>query len=94
MSWGSDSGLARHRTRRERRGHVQPKYVGARLRPPDALLEVLQGWNEVGLSVDEAWCTLAPVLAPHSTRREASSGVISSRSRVVEPASEGLRRHR
>lgn len=44
-------------------------------------------------SADGTWRMLAPALAPHPTRREASSGVIPSQARLVEPASDGYRRH-
>lgn len=94
MTWGSDSVSVRLRARGGRRGHAQPNDVSASPRTPDALYGIPQGQSEMGSSVDEAWSTLLPALAPHPTRRKASSGVITFQTRVVEPASEGVRRHR
>lgn len=93
MRWVSDLRSRRLCVRGGRRASATAKGAGARFRPSVATSAIPPIPGEAMPAADGTRRMRMPALAPHPTRREASSGVIPSQPRLVEPASDGFRRH-
>lgn len=76
MSWVSDLPSRRLCALGGRRIHASIKAAGARIRMPETAPAIPHTRGGVVPPAGRTWRMLVPALAPHPTRREASSGVI------------------